>query len=256
MNQSRERANERTEQEERTRAKDSAAIFASSSPLFCFVCFLHRPHHRQPLTPHHVAPSPNEMAATSSASGRCYRHTSPPHRKQPAATGQRLDGLQSFPPRPRPRSLPSGGEEEKSKGANRTGRERTRAKDAADLFARSSPLLMLRLMSSPSTSSPAAHHFARLCQRSGRGTGGHLVRFWAMSSPPPRHHIASDKQPANSRAAPRRSAILPASSSSSSFPRRRPLLQVVREGHRSSQVGRFPPAHHVDPLHPAGVPSA
>ena len=60
--------------EERTRAKDAAAIFASSSPLFCSVCCLHRPHHLQPLTPHHVAPSPNEMAATSSASGRCYRH--------------------------------------------------------------------------------------------------------------------------------------------------------------------------------------
>ena len=72
--QSMERANERTEQEERTRAKDAAAIFASSSPLFCFVCCLHRTHHRQPLKTHHVAPSPNGMAATSSASGRCYRH--------------------------------------------------------------------------------------------------------------------------------------------------------------------------------------
>ena len=50
-------------------------------------------------------------------------------------------------------------------------------------------------MSTPSTPSPAARHFARLCQRSGRGTGGHLVRFWAMSSPPPRHHIASEQQP-------------------------------------------------------------
>ena len=47
--------------------------------------------------------------------------------------------------------------------------------------------LLLRLMSSPSTPSPAAHHFARFCQRSGRGTGGHLVRFWAMQSPPHRH---------------------------------------------------------------------
>ena len=63
------------------------------------------------------------------------------------------------------------------------GRERTRAKYSADLFARSSPLLLLRLMSSPSTPSPADHPIARLCQRSGRGTGGHLVRFWAMSSP-------------------------------------------------------------------------
>ena len=73
-------------------------------------------------------------------------------------------------------------------------------------------------MSLPSTPSPAAHHFARLCQRSGRRTGGHLVHFWAMSSPPPRHHIASEQQPANSRAAPRRSAILPASSSFPSNP--------------------------------------
>ena len=47
--------------------------------------------------------------------------------------------------------------------------------------------LLFRLMSSPSTPSPAAHHFARLCQRSGRGTGGHLVRFWAMLSTPHRH---------------------------------------------------------------------
>ena len=46
--------------------------------------------------------------------------------------------------------------------------------------------------------SPAAHHFARLCQRSGRRTGGLLVRFWAMLSPPPRHHIASEQQPQGS----------------------------------------------------------
>ena len=50
-------------------------------------------------------------------------------------------------------------------------------------------------MSSPSTPSPAAHHFARLCQRSGRGTVGNLVRFWAMSSPPHRHHIATTSPP-------------------------------------------------------------
>ena len=46
--------------------------------------------------------------------------------------------------------------------------------------------LLFRLLPSPSTPSPAAHHFARLCHRSGRGTGGHLVHFWAMSSPPHR----------------------------------------------------------------------
>ena len=73
--------------------------------------------------------------------------------------------------------------------------------------------LLFRLMSSPSTPSPAAHHFARLCQRSGRGTGGHLVRFWAMLSPPPRHHIASEQQPQGSAS----TVCHPASSSSSSF---------------------------------------
>ena len=36
-NHSKVRVNERTEQEERTRAKDAADIFARSSPLFCFV---------------------------------------------------------------------------------------------------------------------------------------------------------------------------------------------------------------------------
>ena len=46
--------------------------------------------------------------------------------------------------------------------------------------------------------SPAAHDFARLCQRSGRRTCGRLVRFWAMLSPPPRHHIASEQQPQGS----------------------------------------------------------
>ena len=43
-----------------------------------------------------------------------------------------LPASSSFP------SHPSGGEEGKSKGANRTGRERTRAKNAAAIFARSS----------------------------------------------------------------------------------------------------------------------
>ena len=91
MNQSRERANERTEQEERTRAKDSAVIFASSSPLFCSVCCLHRPLHRQPLTtsPACVIAQGEGRAATSSASGRCHRHhhatTSPANSSHRAA---------------------------------------------------------------------------------------------------------------------------------------------------------------------------
>ena len=114
--------------------------------------------------------------------------------------------------------------------------------------------LLFRLMSSPSATSPAAHHFDRLCQHSGRWKGGRLVTFWAMQSPPHRHTIASRSpltrshtsprvregrpprpvqgdaiatprnhlgtdRPANrsDRAAPRRSAILPASSSSPSL---------------------------------------
>ena len=52
-----------------------------SSPLFCFVCCLHRQHHSQPLTPHYVAPSPKGRAATPSASGRCHRRTSPATRR-------------------------------------------------------------------------------------------------------------------------------------------------------------------------------
>ena len=54
-------------------------------------------------------------------------------------------------------------------------------------------------MSSPSTPSQAAHPIARLCQRSGRGTGGHLVRFWAMLSPPHRHHIGTERPAAGQR---------------------------------------------------------
>ena len=79
--------------------------------------------------------------------------------------------------------------------------------------------LLFRLLPPPFTPSPADHHFARLCQSSWRGTGGHLVQFWAMQSPPHRH-----TSPANSShmVSPRRSDILPASSPSSS------LLQVVR----------------------------
>ena len=52
-------------------------------------------------------------------------------------------------------------------------------------------------MSSPSTPSPAAHRLTRLCQSSGRGTGGHIVRFWAMLSTPHRHTSPPiDQQPA------------------------------------------------------------
>ena len=66
----------RREGRDRTRAKDTADIFASSSPLFCSVCFPHRPHHRQPLTtsPACVSAHGEGRAATSSSSCRCNRH--------------------------------------------------------------------------------------------------------------------------------------------------------------------------------------
>lgn len=76
----------------RTRAKDAAAIFARSSPLFRSVCCLHRPHHRQR--------SPSPRRTLNKRKGRAA--TSAPIDQQPAATGQRLDGLPSCPPRPRP----------------------------------------------------------------------------------------------------------------------------------------------------------
>lgn len=102
-------------------------------------------------------------------------------------------------------------------------------------------------MSSPSTPSPAARHFARFCQRSGRGTGGQLVRFWAMQSPPHRHTSPPIyQQPAAGIA------------STVFHPARLVLvlvlfLQVVMVWQRDNQGGRFPQAHPVDPLHPAGV---
>ena len=142
--------------------------------------------------------------ATPSGSGRCYRHTSPHIAADRPAAGQRLDGLPSFPPRPR--SLPSCGDVGQSKRNRKRGNQGEGCRRHLRPFLAS---LLFRLMSSPSTPSPAAHHFARLCQRSWRGTGCHLVRFWVMSSP----HLATTSPATRShRAAHRRSSILPASS--------------------------------------------
>ena len=124
--------------------------------------------------------------------------------------------------------------EEQREKQNRKGkrRERTRAKEAADLFASSSP----RLCSICCPKRP--HHRQRSppCPlatsprvREGRPLRPVLVDAIAT----PRHHLATDR-PANSRAAPRRSAILPASSPSSS-----PL--PGGEGMAASQPGRAIP---------------
>ena len=108
---------------------------------------LHPPSTPSPAAHHFarlVQRSGKRRAATSSASVRCHRHhiatTSQPIDQQPANSraAPRAVG--------HPASLvlfpvifpASGGEVGKSKGANRTGRERTRAKVAADIFARSS----------------------------------------------------------------------------------------------------------------------
>lgn len=133
-------------------------------------------------------------------------------------------------------SSPSGGEEGKSKGASRTGRERTRARNAADLFARSSPPFLFCLLPPPSAPSPAAHphHVAPATRTRGRAaTSSASGRCHRHTSPP----IDSDQQ--------RQGSASGCRSSCPPRPRPLPLCQVVR-------VGRSPPAHPVDPLHPAG----
>ena len=102
----------------------------------------------------------------------------------------------------------------KSKGTNRAGRERTRAKDAADIFASSS--LPFRSVCCP--------------HRPPRPVLGEAI---ATTSP----HLATDRQAANKKAGQRLglSGILPASSSSSSPP-------SGGEGRAASQPGRAIPS--------------
>ena len=118
----------------------------------------------------------------------------------------------------------------KTKASRREGRERTRAKDAADLFARSSPRLCSVCCPhrphhrQPFTTSPPSH------QQSGRGKDAHHVRLWVMPSIPHRHHLATDR-PATRRAAPR----------SVCHPARLVLfpvlfIQVVRKGRAKEQA--------------------
>ena len=80
----------------------------------------------------------------------------------------------------------------------------------------------------------------------GEGRAGTMPGSGGMPSPPHRHHIATtsppiDQQPDGQHRGP--SVILPAS--------HLPLRQVVRVWQRTSQGRRSPPAHPVDPLHPA-----
>ena len=71
--------------------------------------------------------------------GDAIATTSPPHRHRPITSSRAAPRLSAIlPASSSSPSHPSGGEEGKRKRANRTGRERTRAKVAADIFARSS----------------------------------------------------------------------------------------------------------------------
>ena len=158
--------------------------------------------------------------------------------------GQRLDDLPSFPPRARPLpSPPSGGKGKVEQKSKQKGRKRENQGEGCRRHLRQFlASLLIRLMSSPSTPSPAAHHFARLCQHSGRGTGGHLVRFRAMPSP----HLATTSAPIDQQSA-ATGQRLDGLQSCPPRPLPRPLFPVVMVGHRASQGVRFPPAHPVDP---------
>lgn len=100
--------------------------------------------------------------------------------------------------------------------------------------------LPFRLPSAPSEPSPASQTVApQTKEREERATCPALVGCH-------RHHIATtsppiDQQPDGQRRGP--SVILPAS--------HLPLRQVVRVWQRTSQGRRSPPAHLVDPFHPA-----
>ena len=88
-------------------------------------------------------------------------------------------------------------EKEKTRRAEkRDGRNRKRENQGEGCrrpLARSSHLLLLRLMSSPSTPSTAAHTSPR--RTITEGTGGHLVHFWAMLSPPHRNTSPPTSRP-------------------------------------------------------------
>ena len=107
---------------------------------------------------------------------------------------------------------------EKTRRAEKGGRRKRKRENQGEgcrrPIARSSPLLLLRLMSSPSTPSTAAHTSPR--RTITEWTDGHLVRFWEMLSPPHRRTSPPiDQQPAAGHRL-GLSVILPASSSSQS----------------------------------------
>ena len=81
--------------------------------------------------------------------------------------------------------------EEKRDGRNR--KRENQVEGCRRPIASSSPLLLLRLLSSPSTPSTAAHTSPR--RTITEGTGGHLVHFLAMLSPPHRNTSPPTSRP-------------------------------------------------------------
>ena len=133
--------------------------------------------------------------------------TDRPGRNRTRAAPRRSDIMPASSSSP---SHPSGGDEGKSKGANRTRRDRTSAKDAADIISSSSPLF--RSVCCLTVRTIASRSPDRTTNK-GEGRAGTLPGSGGMPSPPPRHHFATDR-PATRRAAPR-SVCHPASLASS-----------------------------------------
>ena len=161
--------------------------------------------------------------------------------------GQRLDGLPSFPPRPRPllQVVRKGRAKEQ---AEQEGREPGRGMPPT-----SSPVPRLPSCSVCCRHRP--HHRPPLTlttshQQPGREEGRPPRPLLGDAIATHCHHLATTSPPIDQQtAAGQRLDGLP------SFPPRPlPLLQVVRAGQRASQGGRSSPAHPVDSLHPAGVP--
>ena len=168
--------------------------------------------------------------------------------KQTEKEGQRRDGLPSCPPRPLPllQVVRTG----KSKAADETGREREPGRrmppPSSPVPRLSSVLSAVLTVHTIASRSPSPRRTSN--QGEGRAaTSSSSGRSHRHTSPP------IDQQAAKSSK--KRLDGLP-----SSPPRPLPRLSSPLpggEGMAESQPGReIPPAHPVDPLHPAGVPSA
>ena len=151
--------------------------------------------------------------------------------------GQRLDGLPSCPPRPRPLpSHPSGDKGKAEQKSKKKGRKRENQGEGCRrplrpfLASPSAPSDVFTVHTIASRSPPRPI-LSALRERDGRAPRPLLGDAIATTSP----HLAADRPTTSSRAAPRLSAILPASSSSPSLssvccphrPHHRPLFPSV-----------------------------